>query len=332
LLGLPQGTRNLQIDFTALSLSLPERVRMRYRLVGLDQAWQEPVGRRQAYYTNLSPGKYRFEVTASNEDGVWNTAGAALELEIPPTFLQSVWFKLLLAALVLALFYAAYALRIRWLTRRMQERLQERLAERTRIARTLHDTMLQSMQSLLMTFDVHSRQLKEGSEERLRLDQTLNLAEQLLVEGRDQILDLRASGSPEALELTLEQFGKGLAEHRPHKFALKVDGVTRQLRPEVHEQIYAIAREALFNASRYADASRIELELAYGRSAFVIRIRDNGRGLDDAVSTAGHRPGHWGLVGMRERANGIGASLAIDSKPGAGTTVVVTVPAKKAYC
>ena len=330
-LGLPQGTRNLQIDFTALSLSLPERVRMRYRLAGLDEAWQEPVGRRQAYYTNLSPGKYRFEVIASNEDGLWNTEGAALELEIPPTFVQSVWFKLLLAALALALIYAAYALRIRLLTRRMQERLQERLDERTRIARTLHDTMLQSMQALLMTFDVHSRQLKEGTQERLRLDQTLNLAEQLLVEGRDQIMDLRASGSPEALELTLEQFGKGLAEHRPHKFELKVRGATRRLRPDVHEQVYAIAREALFNASRYADASRIELELEYGSGAFLMRIRDNGRGLDEAVSAAGHKPGHWGMVGMRERAEGIGAILEIDSKPGAGTVVTVNVPSRKAY-
>ncbi|WP_229418018.1 sensor histidine kinase [Massilia sp. Root351] len=330
-LALPQGTRDLQIDFTALSLSLPERVRLRYRLAGLDQAWQEPEGRRQAYYTNLAPGKYRFEVTASNEDHLWNTKGAALELEIPPTFVQTGWFKLLLGALVLLLLYAAYALRIRYLTRRMQERLQERLAERTRIARALHDTLLQSMHSLLISFDAHSRHLEEGTQERTRLDRTLNLAEQLLVEGRDQILDLRASASPDMLELTLEQLGKALADHRPHAFAMQVAGTPRQLRKEVQDEIYAVAREALFNASRYADATRIELELAYGGSAFVLRIRDNGRGLDESVAAAGHRPGHWGLVGMRERAGGIGASLEIGSKPGAGTEITLTVPGKRAY-
>jgi signal transduction histidine kinase/ligand-binding sensor domain-containing protein len=330
-LGLPAGTQNLQIDFAALSLAIPERVRVRYRLVGVDRAWQEPTGRRQAYYTNLAPGRYRFEVIASNEDNVWNTKGAALEIEIPPTFLQSGWFKLLLAALGLLLLYCAYALRVRYLTRRMQERLQARLAERARIARALHDTMLQSMQALLMTFDMHSRSLKEGTKERTRLDQTLNLAEQLLVEGRDQIMDLRASASPDALELILEQFGKGLAEHRPHAFEIKVRGMPRQLCPAVHEEIYAIAREALFNASRHADASRIDLELEYGATSFVMRIRDNGEGLDDAVAAAGQRPGHWGLVGMRERAGGIGASLEIVSSPGLGTEVTVTVPGRAAY-
>lgn len=328
---LPQGTRDLQIDFTALGLSLPERVRLRYRLAGLDRAWQEPLGRRQAYYTNLAPGRYRFEVIACNEDNVWNDKGAALEIDIPPTFVQSVWFKLLQVALGLLLLYAAYALRIRYLTRRMQERLQERLAERTRIARTLHDTLLQSIQSLLLSFDAHSRHLQVGTPERARLDQTLNLAEQLLVEGRDQIMDLRASSSPEVLALTLEQFGRGLAAHRAHQFDMKVTGAARQLRADVHDEIYAIAREALFNASRYAGASRIVLEIDYSGGAFVMHVRDNGRGLDESVAAAGCRPGHWGLQGMRERASGIGAALDIASQAGEGTVITVTVPARKAY-
>ena len=330
-LRLPQGTRNVQVDFTALSLSIPERVRLRYRLVGLDHGWQEPVGRRQAFYTNPAPGKYSFEVIASNEDNVWNNKAAVLELEIPPTFVQSGWFTLLLAALGLLLLYAAYALRIRYLTRLMHARLLERLAERTRIARTLHDTLLQSMHSLLISFDAHSRHVKEGTQERTRLDRTLNLAEQLLVEGRDQIMDLRASAVPDMLELTLEQVGKALAAQRPHAFDMKVDGTPKPLRQEVQEEVYAIAREALFNASRYADATRIELELGYGSGAFVMRIRDNGRGLDESVAAAGHRPGHWGLVGMRERADGIGASLEIASRPEEGTEITLMVPGRNAY-
>ena len=330
-LALPQGTRNLQIDFTALSLSMPERVRLRYRLTGLDHGWQDAAGSRQASYTNLEPGKYRFEVIASNEDNLWNTDGAALEIDIPPTFMQSIWFKLLLAALAVGVLVVAYKLRIRYLSTLMHERLQERLLERSRIARALHDTLLQSVQALLMSFDRHSRLLTEGSQERLRLDQTLNLAEQLLVEGRDQVMDLRASGAPQALEQILGQFGKGLSEHRPHTFELKVSGKARQLRPEVHEHIYAIAREALFNASRYAEASRIELSLDYGTQAFALQVCDNGQGLDDSVAAAGGRPGHWGLQGMRERAAEIGATLDISSRHGAGTSITVTVPAKAAY-
>ena len=330
-LGLPEGTRTMQIDFAALSLSVPERVRVRYRLVGLDYGWQEPVESRQAQYTNLAPGKYRFELIAANEDNVWNTKGEALEIDIPPTFVQSGWFKLLLAAIALLLLYMAYALRIRYLTRLMRDRLHQRLAERTRIARTLHDTLLQSMHSLLITFDAHSRQLEEGTQERKRLDRTLNLAEQLLVEGRDQIMDLRASASPEMLELTLAQLGKTLAEHRPHVFDMTVRGGPKQLRQDAQEEIYAIAREALFNASRYADATRIELTLEHGADALLVRVRDNGRGLDESVAAAGHRPGHWGLQGMRERANSIDATLEIASAPGAGTEITLTVPARRAY-
>lgn len=331
MLQLPEGTRSMQVDFTALSLALPERVRLRYRLNGMDQEWQEAVGRRQAYYTNLAPGKYRFEVAGANEDGLWNSKAAALEIEIPPTFVETIWFKLLMVLIVVLLLYAAYAMRLHYLTKQMQERMLERLAERSRIARALHDTLLQSVQSLLISFDAHSRHLQEGSQERKCLDQTLDFAEKLLLEGRDQILDLRASASPESLEQTLSQFGQGLAARGAHAFDVKVNGVPRQLRQHVHDELYAIAREALFNASRYAGASRIELELDYSSDSLKVRIADNGRGLDEKVAASGQRPGHWGLVGMRERASCIGAALEIVSKPGAGTTITVDVPAKKAY-
>lgn len=331
LLQLPKGTRSLQVDFTALSLALPERVRLRYRMNGMDQDWQEAVGRRQAYYTNLAPGKYQFEVSGANEDGLWNSKGAALEIEIPPTFVETIWFKLLMVVLIVLLLYAAYAMRVHYLTNQMQERMLERLAERSRIARTLHDTLLQSVQSLLISFDAHSRHLKEDSQERKCLDQTLEFAEKLLLEGRDQILDLRASASAERLEQALGQFGQSLAARGAHAFELKVRGVPRQLRQHVNDELHAIAKEALFNASRYAGASRIELELDYGSDSLMVRISDDGRGLDEKVAASGQRPGHWGLVGMRERANCIGAVLEIVSQSGAGTTITVNVPAKKAY-
>lgn len=328
---LPEGTRSLQVDFTALSLALPERVRLRYRLAGVDHAWQEAVGRRQAYYTNLMPGRYRFEVTGSNEDGRWNSKGADLEIQIPPTFVESIWFKILMVLLIVLMLYAAYAMRVHYLTKQMQERMLERLAERSRIARALHDTLLQSVQSLLISFDAHSRYLKEGSQERVCLNNTLDFAEKLLVEGREQILDLRAAASQEHLEQTLGQFGKGLAAHGAHAFEVNVQGTPRQLHQHVNDELYAIAREALFNASRYAGASRIELAIDYGSDAVNVRISDNGRGIDQSIIASGQRPGHWGLVGMRERAGCIGAGLVIDSKPGEGTTITVNVPAKKAF-
>ncbi|WP_082591411.1 sensor histidine kinase [Duganella sp. Root198D2] len=331
LIRLPEGTRSLQVDFTALSLALPERVRLRYRLAGMDREWQEAVGRRQAYFTNLAPGKYRFEVNGSNEDGLWNSRGAVLEIDIPPTFIESTWFKLLMVFVIVMTLFIAYAMRLHYLTRQMQERMLERMAERSRIARALHDTLLQSVQSLLLSFDAHSRYLKEGSPERDCLNQTLDFAEKLLVEGRDQILDLRASASQEHLEQILGQFGKGLAAHGAHAFEVNVDGSPRQLRQQVHDELYAIAREGLFNASRYAGASRIELAVEYSSDSVNVRIADNGRGLDASVVASGHRPGHWGLVGMRERAGCIGAEIEIDSKPGEGTTISVTVPAQKAY-
>lgn len=330
-LQLPKGTRSMQVDFTALSLALPERVRLRYRLSGMDQGWQEAVGRRQAYYTNLAPGKYRFEVTGANEDGLWNNKGAVLEIEIPPTFVETIWFKLLMLLLMVLMLYAAYAMRVHYLTKHMQERLLERLAERSRIARALHDTLLQSVQSLLISFDAHSRHLKEGTQERKCLDQTLDFAEKLLLEGRDQILDLRASASPENLEQTLGQFGQGLAARGAHAFEVRVNGAPRQLRQHVHDELYAISREALFNASRYSGASRIELVLDYSSESVMVRISDDGRGLDEKVAASGQRPGHWGLVGMRERASCIGAALEIASESGVGTTITVNVPAKKAY-
>jgi signal transduction histidine kinase len=213
----------------------------------------------------------------------------------------------------------------------MQERLLERLDERSRIARSLHDTLLQSVQALIMSFHAHTHLLPQGTRERARLDGTLNLADQLLVEGRDQIMDLRASASPDELSLALQQFGKGLSEHRAHTFVAHVSEKRRKLKPPIHDEIYAIAREALFNASRYAEAGRIVLELDYAPDTFTLRVLDNGCGLDDEVANTGHRPGHWGLVGMRERAAIIGACLNINSQPGIGTEIEVIVPAKLAY-
>ena len=330
-LRLDKGSNSMRLTFTANSLAIPERVRFRYRLDGVDQGWQEPRGRRAVSYTNLAPGSYRFEVTAANEDGVWNPQPAVLDIDIPPTFTQTRWFLLLLAAAATLLLYAAYALRIRYLTRRMQVRLQGRIEERSRIARSLHDTLLQSVQGLLMSFNAHVHHVPPGSRERADLERTLALAGRLLVEGRDQIMDLRASASPEEMRLALQAFGRELAEYSGHAFEIRVVGRARALKPQVSDEVYAIGREALFNASRHADACQVMLTLDYGREAFTLRIHDDGRGLDQEVAAAGHRPGHWGLAGMRERAAAIGAHFDLASAAGKGTDIAVTLPAALAY-
>jgi signal transduction histidine kinase/ligand-binding sensor domain-containing protein len=330
-LTLPQGAASLRITFTALGLAMPERVRLRYRLEGVDRDWQEPVGRRAVSYTNLAPGSYRFEVTAANEDGVWNRQPATLDIHIPPTFVQTGWFLLILALGAALLLYAAYVLRVRYITRRMQERLEARLEERSRIARSLHDTLLQSVQGLLMSFNAHAHHVPEGSRERANLERTLGLAGRLLVEGRDQIMDMRASASPDEMHLALHSFGLELAKYSGSAFELHIAGRARPLKPQVSDEVYAIGREALCNASRHANACHVVLELDYGRETFALLIRDDGCGLDETVAQPGSRPGHWGLPGMRERAAAIGAHFHLASQPGKGTEIVVTLPGELAY-
>jgi signal transduction histidine kinase/ligand-binding sensor domain-containing protein len=331
MLDLPQGTDRLRISFTALSLAIPERVRFRYRLEGVDHGWQEALERRTVSYTNLHPGSYRFEVTASNEDGIWRRDPVVLEIHILPTFAQTKWFTLIVLLGVALLLYAGYALRVRYLSKRMQERHRVQLDERTRIARSLHDTLLQSVQGVLLSFDAHLRQLSGDARERTRLERTLDQGWRLVDEGRQQIMKLRTSAAPDELALALDAYGRDLSAHAGHSFDIRTIGSSRLLKPDVHDELYAIAREALSNASRYADAKHVMLELEYGRDAFTLRIRDDGCGLDPVVAQAGYRPGHWGLQGMRERSESIDASFHLTTEPGHGTEIVVSLPDKLAY-
>jgi signal transduction histidine kinase len=213
----------------------------------------------------------------------------------------------------------------------MHERMAARLEERSRIARSLHDTLLQSVQGVLMSFGAHVHQVPEGSRERANLERTMGLAKSLLVEGRNQIMDLRASAKAEELRISLQAFGDELAAYSGHAFQLRVTGKLQRLKPQVNDEIYAIGREALFNASRYANACTVLLELDYGEDMFRLRICDDGRGLDEAVVQSGQLPGHFGLPGMRERAVGIGASFMLTSRSGEGAEIAVTLPAELAY-
>ena len=331
-LRLPVHTTSLQIDYTAGSLTIPERVRFRYKLEGSDRDWQDVGNRREALYTNLGPGRYSFRVIASNNDGVWNNTGTSANFTITPAFYQTKWFYTLCALLCLGILFVLYELRVRQVAAQVRGRLEARLAERERIARELHDTLLQGIQGLIWRFQAVADRIPEHEPSRELMEQSLERADQVLGESRDRVKDLRALGSdvadlPQALAAEGEQF----ALAHPAQFRASVEGVHRHLHPIVREEVLLIAREALWNAFRYAGAQHIEAEVSYTDAALQVRIRDDGQGISADVLDAGGRSGHFGLLGMRERAAKIRAHLTIWSKPGAGTEVDLRVPADVAY-
>lgn len=331
-LELPKTTSSLRLDYTALSLSVPERVRFRYRLDGVDSDWQDPGTRRQAFYTNLDPGQYRFRVMAANEDGVWNPQEAQLAFSIPPTFIETAWFKLLCAAAVGLLLWIAYRLRIQHVTNQLRRGLEDRADERERIARALHDTFLQSVQGLMLRVQTLLKRLPPGGEAYQLVEKILNQADDVLAEGREQVSGLRKLESYQHdLPRLFSELGQQLREEHAADFALIVTGQLAGLKEPAGEHLYHIGREALLNAFRHSDACRIELELGYSQDYVTLQVRDDGRGISDEVLAAGELPGHWGLIGMRERAIKIDATLDLWCRPGLGTVVEVRAPATAVY-
>lgn len=330
-LSLAAGTRDLQVDYTALSLSRPDRIHFRYRLEGLDGGWVDAGSRRQAFYTNLGPGRYSFRVAAANENGVWNESGVALDIVIPPTFVQTKSFLALCVAAAILLLWVAYALRVRQLTARLRNRLEERVAERERIARELHDTLLQGVQGLILKFQDATEEIPRDTAARRKMEEALDRADDVLIEGRDRVKDLRTSPASDLdLPAAIGAMGAELAERHSNRFNLSVEGAPRPLDPIVREETLRIAREALANAFRHAHATKIETEIIYHRAELRLRFRDDGCGIDSSILKTG-RPDHWGLPGMRERAEKIRASFEVWSGRGAGTEIELRVPARIAY-
>jgi signal transduction histidine kinase len=330
-LSLAAGTRDLQVDYTGLSLSRPDRIRFRYRLEGFDEAWVEAGPRRQAFYTNLGPGHYTFRVAAANESGIWNESGATLDIMIPPTFVQSKAFVVLCIAAAALLLWLTYSLRVRRLTAGLRNRLEERVAERERIARELHDTLLQGVQGLILKFQVATEEIPHDIPARQMMEEALDRADDVLIEGRDRVKDLRIqpSTAPD-LPQAIGVIGAELANGHSNHFDLSVEGAPRSLDPIVREESLRIAHEALTNAFRHARATKIEAEIIYDRSELRVRFRDDGCGIESSILETG-RPDHWGLPGMRERAKKIRANFEVWSRQGAGTEIELRVPARLAY-
>ena len=335
-LRLPPRVRDLQIDYTALSLVAPEKNRFRIKLEGRDRDWQDVGTRRQAFYTDLGPGTYRFRVAASNNSGVWNEAGTTMEFSIAPAYYQTRWFQAAIAGGVFALLWVAYGLRIRQVARQFNRTLDARVSERTRIARELHDTLLQSFHGLLLRFQTALYLLPERpAEAKERLAGAIDHAAKAITEGRDAVQGLRSSTiEKNNLALAISALGAELAADgsglRP-AFHVAVEGETRELHPILRDEIYKIAAEALRNAFRHAHAGRVEVEIRYDTEQFRLRVRDDGQGIDPKVLANQGREGHYGLRGMPERAALIGGKLAVWSEVGAGTEVELRLPARIAY-
>ena len=331
-LRLPPLIRDLQIDYTALSFVVPEKIRFRYMLEGRDRDWQEAGTRRQVFYNDLGPGTYRFRVMASNNSGVWNETGDYVDFTIAPTYYQTAGFRIVFAILFLLALVGIYHLRLRQVARVVRGRMEERLEERERIARDLHDTLLQSVQGLILKFHAVSRQMPADLPAREALEKALDNADQVLLEGRDSIRNLRVKAAslsdlPAAFRTVAEETSQG----REAIFKTVVEGRVRDLHPLVLEECYCIGREAIINALSHSEGQHVEAEIAYDARQFRLRVRDDGRGIEPLILEAGGRSGHWGLQGMRERAEKIGGQLRFWSRAETGTEVELIVPGATAY-
>jgi len=336
-LKLSPHPRDLQIDYTSPTFAIPQKVKFRYRLDNYDRDWHDAGTRRQAFYTDLPPGKYTFRVVASNSDGVWNDTPARLDFSVTPAYYQTNWFRALCAVFFLALLWGAYQWRVRQLHHQFEMTLDVRVGERTRIARELHDTLLQSFQSLLPLFQAAIYKLPEGAvDSRKTLEAAVDQASQAISEGRDAVQGLRMSTvEKNDLAAAIRTVGEELAaaenEQTSTPFEVLVEGTPRSLHPILRDEVYRLAVEAVRNAFRHAAAQSVEVEIRYDEKYFRVRVRDDGKGIRPEVLRGSGRQGHYGLTGMRERAKLMGGKLTIWTEVESGTEIELIIPASRAY-
>ena len=336
-LSLPPLVRDLQIDYTALSFVAPEKVLFRYKLEGRDRDWQDAGTRRRAFYPDLPPGNYRFRVTACNNSGVWNEEGASLQFSIAPAYWQTEWFRALCVLAFVALLYALYWLRVRQLARTFNMTLDARVNERTRIARELHDTLLQSFHGLLLRFQTALKLLPPGATEaRDVLTSAIRQTAAAITEGCDAVQGLRTSATEsnelvEAIRSLGEELSAEGGNENPPSVRIEARGEPRTLHPIVRDEIFRVAGEVLRNAFRHAQANQIEVDLRYDARQLRLCVRDDGKGIDPKMLSAGGPEGHFGLRGIRERAKHMGGQLTVWSALDTGTEIELSIPAAQAY-
>jgi ligand-binding sensor domain-containing protein/signal transduction histidine kinase len=316
--------REVQLEYTALGLSMPENIRFSYRLEGLDSNWRDAATRRTAIYTNLAPRSYRFLVRARNDDANWSASVAALPFVVAPYFYQTWWFSGLCLISLAGTAYLLHELRQRTLRARFELVLQER----SRLTREVHDTVLQGFAGVLYQLQGASSQFYSAPElARQKLDRALDQADEALREARETLSFMRLSTIENStLVDALSVAGKKLTEETSIEFCMHVTGEIRKLRHDLQFNLYILAREAIYNAVNHARPQNITLNVAYSANAIRLTVQDDGVGFDpNALPTDTN---HFGLSGMRARAGYIGARLAVTSEPGRGTSIEVSVPAR----
>lgn len=338
---LPPGTNHLELKFDSIEFASPEKIRFQYRLDGVDPVWLDADATRTAVYTSIPLGVHSFHIRACNSDGVWDRAGIVYKVSQRPYYYETTWFRLLASAVAASLVTGIYFLRLRRMAGQIQSRFEERLAERTRIARELHDTLLQSFHGLIFRFQAADNLLPaRPTEAKQTLESALDDAAQAITEARDAVHELRTSAAvSNDLAASITALGEELAAHHTTAagsqdsapFLVEVEGTPQDLHPILRDEIYRIAGEGLRNAFRHALARRVEVEIRYDERQLQLRIRDDGSGIDPSVLSREGRAGHWGLTGMRERAKRIGGEMDVWSELGAGTEVELRIPASLAY-
>ena len=329
---LPKRTSRLAVGFTAFNFAAPDRLRFKYRLLGSDSSWVDAGSRREAIFTNLAPGDYIFEVIAANEDGVWNLRGARQSIAIPATFFQTRWFTALLVAVGLLLLLLLHRVRMNRLAAHLRMGMEQRQQERERIARELHDGLLQTIQGLMLHFRLMSDRIPTHEPVQADMIQALSHADEALKEGRERVEGLRPTQHLGDLSDNLSEIAERIFSSEPIAPVLRVEGRERAIEPSVVGEICAIASEALLNACRHGEAKAVSLTIEYLKAALLVSITDDGVGITAAVANGGVGPaGHFGILGMRERARRIGGTLTMSRLPVGGTLVSISVPSSIAY-
>jgi len=327
---LPPGTNHVEIDFAAVETSAPEKIRLQYRLDDVDSEWLDAPAKPTAIYSRIPVGTHVLHIRASNRNGVWDRQGMVFMVTQRPYFYQTRWFIAAMFALGVLLLVLAYRLRVAQISRMLSARFDERLAERTRVARELHDTLLQTVQGSKMVADHALKNSVDHTRMVRAMEQLATWLAQATEEGRAALQSLRAS-TTEKNDLA-EAFQRAIDESRREinaEISFSVSGNPRQVHPVVRDEVYRIGYEAIRNACAHSGAGKLEVRLEYAHD-LTLRVSDNGAGIESEVVEQG-KEGHFGLRGMRERAERIGAKFTLVSSPNSGTAITLVVPGRIAF-
>jgi signal transduction histidine kinase len=327
---LPAGTYHVELHFDTIELASPEAIRMQYRLDGVDLEWLDADSSASAVYSGIPVGTHQFHVRACNSDGVWDQAGIFYNVTQKPYFYETNLFRVAALTIFALLLAGAYRLRLRQTMAQMNARLDERVAERTRLARDLHDTLLQTIQATKLIAEFAIADANDSPPARNTMERLAKLLGQAMQEARASLLSLRTSAT-ETNDLAdgLRRAGEESAVASPLRFRLTVKGAIKEMHPIVRDEVYRIGYEAIRNAFHHSGGTEVQVVLTYGHSLELV-VGDDGKGIDPDIAAKG-KPGHFGLTGMQERAVRIGAKMTICSSSNAGTKLELIVPGQVVF-